>query len=226
MTQENKSYLLKEGCGLIQHPKEEHFFEIGANTGVVIIKVHQTIMGESFGNDSEVEFAKNQSFDPNEVTEQFRSWTSAFFMHDMQEPIQVQETQDKVLQYLKRTLAGNSQDDSIYPLKMNASDPHIVRVLEYIHEHYTSTIDIDTLASIALQSRFHFIRSFKQKTGWTPYQYVLRLRINEAKQRLKHSRVTIASLSAGLGFSSASQFYRAFVKLEGVTPEQYRQNIF
>lgn len=226
MTQENKTYRLTEGSGLIQHPNEEHFFQIGANAGVIIIKVHQSILEQSFGHGLKVELASKQAFDPHEITEQFRGWTSAFLKQGMPEPLQVQETQDRVLQYLKHTIAVNARNSSIALIKRKALDPHIARVLEYMHEHYTSTIDIDTLAAIALQSRFHFIRSFKQMTGWTPYQYVLRLRINEAKQRLKHSRITIASLSARLGFSCASQFYRAFVKLEGVTPEQYRQNIF
>lgn len=103
-----------------------------------------------------------------------------------------------------------------------AADLHLKRAVEYAHAHYRDQLDVDTLAAVALQSRFHFIRSFRTMTGLTPYQYVLRLRVEEAKAQLSRTAHTVADISCSLGFSSASQFYRAFAKATGLTPEQYR----
>ncbi|MFC0391924.1 helix-turn-helix domain-containing protein [Paenibacillus mendelii] len=95
------------------------------------------------------------------------------------------------------------------------SDQHFSRVLDYIHGHYTEQMSVDKLSSIALQSRYHFIRTFRTLTGLTPYQYVLQLRIEKAKDQLGSTATTVEEISYNLGFSSASQFYRAFLKSTG-----------
>ncbi len=131
-----------------------------------------------------------------------------------------------MLEYVHRLIWGSGQLEKETAGKGACTgkdgDGHLHRVLDYIHAHYIDQVSIDELAAVALQSRFHFIRSFKSLTGMTPYQYVLRLRMEEARKQLRYSSVTITEISFGLGFSSTSQFYRVFMKSTGVTPEQYR----
>lgn len=103
-----------------------------------------------------------------------------------------------------------------------AASPCMQKVVDFMKEGYAGRITIEELASIACLSRFHFIRSFRAETGLTPYQYLLRLRIEEAKDRLSRSSDSVSHISAELGFSSPSQFYRSFQKLAGTTPQAYR----
>ncbi|GIP34342.1 AraC family transcriptional regulator [Paenibacillus sp. J2TS4] len=217
LTQQNRTYRLKPGSSLLQRPSDVHHFHIGANDGVIIIKVQQSLISSRFDGRA-ADIAPKQQFDPREVAERFRSWTSAFCMHDVQNSI---STESEVLHYLRGSLKTTSPAETGLPVQGSA-DTQIAGVFAYIHEHYTTPIAIDTLASIALQSRFHFIRTFKQAAGLTPYQYILQLRVEAAKKQLRQTAATITSISASLGFSCASQFYRAFVKAVGMTPVQYR----
>lgn len=82
---------------------------------------------------------------------------------------------------------------------------------------------MEELAAVALQSRFHFVRSFKASVRMTPYEYVLQLRITEANRRLLQTNMTVTEISFSLGFSCTNQFYWLFAKLVGVTPERYRK---
>jgi transcriptional regulator GlxA family with amidase domain len=131
------------------------------------------------------------------------------------------------MDYLFHTLLGNHHDRvgvrSLMP-SSDTNDPHLKRVIEYMHDCYMQPISIDLLASLAGMSRFHFIRSFKLLTRFAPYQYMLAIRIDEAKQRLRSTRMTVTEISLDVGFSSPSQLYRAFHKFTGMSPEQYRQH--
>lgn len=165
-----------------------------------------------------------QRFNPADIDSRFRSWIAGLLASDLTDPLAAEEMETQVLAYLAQQLKG---DHSSVPFDANrtphTADPYISRALDYIHGHYTSRMTIDQLASEALQSRYHFIRMFKRETKLTPYQYVIGLRIGEAKRRLAQTRETVTEISYSLGFASTSQFHRAFLKAVGLTPEQFRK---
>src|SRR5579875_947105 len=57
-------------------------------------------------------------------------------------------------------------------------------VRDYIHAHLDQTISLDHLAASVALSRFHFARRFRQSTGTTPHEFVLRERVEQAKVML------------------------------------------
>lgn len=221
----NRHYRLVDGGGLVQHPKEQHFFEIGSQSGVLIFKVSQNSLKELTGQE-EFEFAVQQKFDPKFIREKFRNWTNALLTCGTADRLAQEELESQVLFYLLGALAGNHKNDPNRTVRIPAhySDPQMGKVLEYIHENYRNDIRVDKLAFMALQSRYHFIRSFKAMMGVTPYQYVLLLRMEEAKRLLKRSIQSVTEISFSLGFSSVSQFQRTFVKTVGMTPTQFRNS--
>jgi len=227
LTQENKDYGLTDGHGLLQYSAQEHSFHIGEDSSVIIIQIRNNRLGDFF-RDQGVDLALQQKFDPSIITKQFQQWASELFRSDPNDPLAVDETESRVLSFLyyslkgSHTLSGKELAAPGAARDGEARDHHLARVLDYIHVHYTQRISIDTLAAIALQSRFHFIRSFKAYTHMTPYQYVLGLRMEDAKKQLRRRGNTVTEVSLNLGFSSTSQFYRAFLKAVGVTPEEFR----
>ncbi|WP_419181480.1 helix-turn-helix domain-containing protein [Niallia circulans] len=55
-------------------------------------------------------------------------------------------------------------------------------------------------------SKYHFLRTFKKTINFTPYQYILILRINKGKELLKNSNRTIIEIANEVGFSSELNF--------------------
>ncbi|UUZ84206.1 AraC family transcriptional regulator [Paenibacillus sp. P26] len=219
---ENRSYHLEEGQGLVQHPRELHEFGLGDRDEVMIIQVKKDRFVEWNGRGA-MDFALTQSFDAKKAVMHFRRWSQALFALEPADRLAVEQTECDIVAYLLETLQGGGRAQTVASRRPFVKDSHIARAVEYIHEHYTSDIDLDTMATIALQSRFHFVRSFKAAVGMTPYQYVLQLRIEEAKRLLTHTDMTVTEISFRLGFSSTSQFYRQFSRSAGVTPERYRK---
>ena len=220
-----RSYELECGEGFVQYPEEPHELHVSDRAGVIVLQVDRGGFDE-FNRQQPLELDIRQRIDPVELSSRFRQWASALLLQDTAEPMAVQETETQVLHFLSRVLRGNQTNKRDAAVaSVSTSDRHMALALEYMHEHFTEKLGIDTLAAIALQSRFHFIRSFKAMLGMTPYQYLLSLRIEEAKARLSRKDATVTEISHSLGFGSASQFYRVFLKSVGATPEQYRSGL-
>ncbi|WP_018618090.1 helix-turn-helix domain-containing protein [Spirosoma luteum] len=96
-------------------------------------------------------------------------------------------------------------------------------VVEYIREHLTEKIGIDTLCRKACMSKSGFFRSFKETFGLSPMEFVIRERINLAKRLLMNPAATVSDVCYQAGFNNLPYFSRLFKMLEGVTPTTYRQ---
>jgi AraC family transcriptional regulator len=96
-------------------------------------------------------------------------------------------------------------------------------VVEYIEEHRDTGVTLGQMAAVARLSPYHFARQFKAATGLPPHQYVIRCRVERAKQVLQDGDdMSLAEVAAHAGFSDQSQFSRHFKRLVGVTPGQFR----
>jgi AraC-like DNA-binding protein len=76
---------------------------------------------------------------------------------------------------------------------------------------------------VAGLSRFHFIKAFRKAMGQSPYQFLLRLRLEEAKRLLTTTRLSVEEIALTVGFSSSAQFVRMFKAVVGTTPGAYRR---
>lgn len=96
------------------------------------------------------------------------------------------------------------------------------RVLEHIREDLTVDLNLSELASLTNLSVPHFCRVFKQTIGCPPYAFIIRQRIERAKEYLHHSTMSVTEIALSCGFSSSSHFANAFRREVGMTPLTYR----
>ncbi|MBD2463080.1 helix-turn-helix transcriptional regulator [Oscillatoria sp. FACHB-1407] len=95
--------------------------------------------------------------------------------------------------------------------------------IAYIHEHLSEEISLEAIASHLHMSQYYFCHLFKQSMGISPYQYVLRQRIDKAKQLLKQRHLAITDVALECGFANQTHFTKHFRKLMGTTPKAYRE---
>ena len=96
-------------------------------------------------------------------------------------------------------------------------DPRIADVIAYINKNLDAELTVDFLAQRCYLSKYHFMRLFKQLTGYTVHSYVLQKRLLRATELLK-SGETAADAAEHCGFRDYSTFQRAFKAEFGVTP--------
>jgi AraC family transcriptional regulator len=102
------------------------------------------------------------------------------------------------------------------------SPPRLKRVLEYIDAHLGDNLELEKLADVAELNLYHFAKVFKQSTGVSPHQHVLRKRIERAKEFLRDPNLSVLEASARTGFVDQSHFSKVFRRVVGITPSEYR----
>jgi AraC family transcriptional regulator len=95
--------------------------------------------------------------------------------------------------------------------------------IAYIHHHLGKEISLEAISSHLNMSQYYFCHLFKQSMGVSPYQYVLRQRIEKAKQLLKQQTLAITDVALECGFANQTHFTKHFRKLAGITPKAYRE---
>jgi len=94
----------------------------------------------------------------------------------------------------------------------------------YIESHYDKPIQLDDLARVAMLSKYHMLRSYKEAFGITPYKQVLKLRLAKAKEMLEET-YSFDEIAYHLGFSDRRSFTKAFKKGLGISPAKYRKSV-
>jgi AraC family transcriptional regulator len=119
--------------------------------------------------------------------------------------------------------AADPRHSRLNPVRGGLTARQLRRVKEFIEAQIPNEITISDLAALAGLSHYHFIRSFKDTVGLTPYQYVLSERIRRARGLLSKPDLSLGDVALAAGFSDASQLNRVFRKFVGVTPTAFRR---
>ena len=96
-------------------------------------------------------------------------------------------------------------------------------VLNYVREHYSEEITVDTAAALVGYDKAHFSKCFKRATGTSFHKYLNYYRINLACGYLSDQNLSINDISERLGYLSTKQFYRVFKEYMSISPTEYRR---
>ncbi|NLD26011.1 MAG: helix-turn-helix domain-containing protein [Acholeplasmataceae bacterium] len=100
----------------------------------------------------------------------------------------------------------------------------ILEVTNYIQHHLSERISTEEMANSLFLSRSRLAVKFKQESGMTLTDFILREKTEEAKRLLRYTDKTAVAISSYLGFSSQSHFSRVFKKYTGKSPNEYREH--
>jgi AraC family transcriptional regulator len=98
------------------------------------------------------------------------------------------------------------------------------RVVEFIDEHLAEDISLAALAEIVDLSVYHFARAFRQSLGVPPHRYLMARRMDRARSLLQRPALSVTQIGIRIGFREAGSFTRAFRKLTGLAPTEYRRH--
>jgi AraC-like DNA-binding protein len=123
-----------------------------------------------------------------------------------------------------RTAASNLSSQSGEKLGSH-ENRRIRRAEEFLRENFTSEFSLAEVSAIAEISPFYFIKLFKLQTGKTPYEFVLDIKIDRAKELLTEKGKNITEVCISCGFNNPSHFSSIFKRKTGVSPTEYRRRL-
>lgn len=97
-------------------------------------------------------------------------------------------------------------------------------VIDYIAEHYSEKIYIETLADMISVSPDYFTKMFKDSIGKTPIDYINAMRIGDSLRLLSMTDTPVADISDQLGFSNPNYFHKIFKSYMDTSPLAYRKS--
>ncbi|MDD6483285.1 MAG: AraC family transcriptional regulator [Clostridiales bacterium] len=114
-------------------------------------------------------------------------------------------------------------NQSIQPASQSAADG-LSAALKYIDLHLCDKLTLKSIAETACMTPTYFSYVFKKLNGISPWEYITIKRVEAAVELLKTTDLTKLEIAERCGFSSSSNFYKAFVKITGKKPNEYSKN--
>lgn len=96
-------------------------------------------------------------------------------------------------------------------------------LIEWMRCHFHEPLNVEVLARQAGMSPRTFARRFREQTGTTPLQYLLRMRVQRAQELLEQSQMAVDQIAMQTGFDSPVTFRARFRGVSGLTPTEYRR---
>jgi AraC-type DNA-binding domain-containing proteins len=116
----------------------------------------------------------------------------------------------------------------IHPIQDQKTDKVITKrmniFLNYIQNHFSEKITLETLAASANVSKSESLRCFKTTLKVTPYEYLIEYRLNQATKLLQETDLPVNVIALKVGFPQASHFTEVFKSKTGLTPSKYRNS--
>jgi AraC family transcriptional regulator len=123
---------------------------------------------------------------------------------------------------LLQTYCDSGSSQSYESTAHRLDQARLRRVLDYISMNIDKEITLAQLAGIAGLSVFHFARTFTRAMSVSPHRYVSRMRLENAMAEIAAGKLSLAEIAFNAGFSSQASFTRAFYRVNGLTPGEYR----
>lgn len=104
----------------------------------------------------------------------------------------------------------------------NLRDFYIKESLSFIEQNFQNDITIEDIAACCGLNRSYFGKIFHEVLGKSPQEFLISYRMTKATELLKLTSLSIAEISSAVGYSNQLHFSRAFKKIYGISPRQWR----
>ncbi|MFC0469026.1 response regulator [Halalkalibacter kiskunsagensis] len=175
---------------------------------------------------------KSGDLNPEQVQQEAcRLLTGAYQIQTDTEPLLTEqhdllcqaETLEQMIAILIRELEEIKTPFSPILTNKRDDDQLIKKALDYIAAHYTENLTLQSVADIVHLSKSYFSLYFKKQTGRNFVDYLIELRIREAKRLLVQNESRIYDVAEASGFKDVKYFSKVFKKVTGLTPMEYRE---
>lgn len=133
------------------------------------------------------------------------------------------EALEYVNQCLPHLLASFTHLSQFRLIKESGEKDIVAQSINFMLENLTKKLKLEDIAAETSLSASHFSRLFVNRTGHSPIDYFIQLKIQRACRLIDNSGWSIADVSREMGFDDQFYFSRVFRKVMGMSPNEYRK---
>lgn len=116
----------------------------------------------------------------------------------------------------------SAEETSSGQVSPHSYGPNVVKMREYIEQHYTEHITTNDVARHVFLSANYASACFTSECGTSIFNYIVQLRMQKALELLKEKDLPVTVIADKVGYSSKTSFYLAFKRYTGISPTAYR----
>jgi len=215
LTINNKSKIIKENDVMLINCYEPHRYETNTSLETLWMHFDGNVIFDYFNlikqDNTHVVFPATSSLIPDSLNSIINSFKESQMINEPLISCKIQ----RILAELLNLSNGNFNSTSSNSTFVNNS-------ISYMKNNFKNKISLEDIANSVSISPFHFSRLFKKETGYSPYEYIIMIRLNHAKNLLKTSNMLIKEIAFECGFNSESNFVITFKKHTNMNPRQFR----
>lgn len=191
--------------------------------GAIIVLIHAHFLREEFPQYSKIYFTNEHMEASGEISDIM--WKlSSYAERKIYRAHDCLYAKGLILQLLYHMYEGGVIDRDLLSVNVQKNLERLKGVLTYIENYYTEPLTQEEIAKKFYFSKVYFSRYFKQCMGMTFTEYLVKYRLQRARQELLESDKHITEIALKNGFSDVRRFINSFKKYYGTTPFQYRKS--
>ncbi len=130
--------------------------------------------------------------------------------------------QSYLTQFVILAIRERQQENTIF--SENKKSTISKEIQTYFHEHFSEKISLEQIAKNLYLSPFYISKVFKEEIGETPINYLIKIRLENAKDLLLNRKnLSIKEISSIVGYEDAYHFSKSFKKYYGLSPAEYKK---
>lgn len=138
----------------------------------------------------------------------------------------IQAQMIRMLVLIYRAISEKTEPEMVGMTFESYSRSYVVRkILHYLNDNYAQKISLDQIAHNMYLSPVYISKIFKEKTGDSPINYLIRIRLARAKELLDKDAGSIKAIAAAVGYEDVYHFSKLFKKYYGISPMNYRKSV-
>ena len=223
---------LHQGCGLFINSSILHRFEAQGSTFVPNIVFSPTLLApeSSLIYEKYISPVINSSiayqiFNPHTAWQnhvlQLLSQVFALQETDENNELRTIQLLFKIWDIITKHIDLASSSSDLY--RFNHKQARLQTMMQYIHDHYTEEITLETIAASASISKSGALHIFQSGIHISPVAYLIQYRLAQAAEHLYTTQKSVSSIAEETGFASSGYFCRKFRQHYHMSPNEYRQ---
>lgn len=223
---------LHQGCGLFINSSILHRFEAQGSTFVPNIVFSPTLLApeSSLIYEKYISPVINSSIE-YQIFNPHTAWQN-HVLQLLSQVLALQETDEnnelctiqllfKIWDIMTKHIDLASSPSDLY--RFNHKQARLQTMMQYIHDHYTEEITLETIAASASISKSGALHIFQSGIHISPVAYLIQYRLAQAAEQLCTTQKSVSSIAEETGFASSGYFCRKFRQHYHMSPNEYRQ---
>ncbi len=212
---ENRAYALAPQTGVFLDCRLPHYYRAEEDWSVAVLHFRGPLAEffcQAYGNSGQVLFQEPETGRFHRYLEQLLGIYDSPSLH---RDIKASHCIEGMLLYLLGRSGTALTGEQESPVSVRTA-------MKYMENNFSKPITLDKLEALTNTNKYHLSKEFKRYTGFSPYDYLICLRIEQAKLLLKTTDLPASKIAHRVGIHDINNFNYLFKKKVGMTPIQYR----